>query len=263
MAPTALNWVYSLNQDAGLHTPISENAVPSHQSDLFTAYITLEGIGVKIAEDRRKGNLDRDAFNTYQKSLTSWHQSYSESVEEQDPDQLCLLPLWHWTYMNLLVDLDQLESAIGRDGPEAAQDSMSYVSDWISTPNSSRCMLHAFLIQKQVQSFRFDQVPALHVPRILFSTAVAWYCYIKYGPGNDALDSSVTVFDTSYPEFRAVTSSIRQLSSITSLSWKPGDLSSIKAATLCELGGLLRRMNEWGLAGSFEKVVARLVDSEA
>lgn len=165
--------------------------------------------------------------------------------------------------MNLLVDLDQLESSIGRDGPEAAQDSISYVLNWVSTPNSSRCMLHAFLIQKQVQSFRFDQVPALHVPSILFSAAVAWYCYIKYVPGNDALDSSVTVFDTSYPEFKAVTSSIRQLSSITSLSWKPGALSSIKAATLCELGGLLQRMNEWGLSGSFEKVVARLVDSEA
>lgn len=63
---------------------------PSRQSDLFTAYITLEDIGVKVAEDRRQGNLDRDAFNAYHESLISWHQSYSESVEEQDPDKLCV-----------------------------------------------------------------------------------------------------------------------------------------------------------------------------
>jgi hypothetical protein len=261
-ATTASKWASSAKQDAGLRTTRIESASHPHQQELFAAYIKLEGIGVKIGEDRRGGHLDQDAINSHQETLLSWHNSYAEAVEEEEPDHLCLLSLWHWTYMNLLVDLDQLESAIGRDGPEAAQDAISYVANWVSTLNSPRCMMHAFLLQKQVQSLRFNQIPALHVPRILFSAAIAWYCYIKYGPGNDALDASVTVFNTDLPEFRVARSNLRQLSCITSLSWNQGALSCIKGATLCELGGLLQRMNEWGLAGTFAKIVARLIDNE-
>lgn len=38
-----------------------------------------------------------------------------------------MLMLWHWVYMSLLVDFDQLEKAIGRDGPEAAKTAIDYV----------------------------------------------------------------------------------------------------------------------------------------
>lgn len=263
-ATTALNWISSTRQEVESDTIIVNSNGQPHQCDLFTAYVKLQLIGVKIGEDRLQENLDQESFNAHQEALLRWHEYYAGSVEDEDLDRLCLLSLWHWTFMHLLVDLDQLESAIGRDGPDAAKEAISYVSNWVSTPNSSRCILHAFLLQKQIQALRFNQIPALHVPRILFSAAITWYCYINYGPGNDALDLSSTVFDTNLPEFKAVgPKTLQQLSSITSLSWNRGALSCIKAATLCELSGLLQRINEWGSAGSFAKVVARLIDYEA
>ena len=262
-ATTASSWASAI-QDGGSDTIAVNSASQLHQRDLFTAYIKLQALGLKIKEDRLQDQLDQDTINNHHESLLKWHELYSESVEEEQPDHLCLLALWHWTYITLLVDLDQLECAIGRDGPDAARDAASYVSDWVLTPNSSRCMLHAFLLQKQVQSLRFNQTPAIHVPRILFSAAIAWYCYIKHGPGNDALNAEASVFDTGVRELKAAgPKALKQLACITNLSWNQGALSCIQAATLSELGGLLQRINEWGLAGTFAKVVARLIDNDA
>ena len=262
-ATTAAKWVSTAKQEARSGTTRAGNVGPPYPRELFNAYVKLEGLGVMISEDRLRDRLDQAAFNTHQQGLLDWYELHAESLGEDQPDQLCLRGLWHWTYMALLVDLDQLETAIGRDGPGPARDAISYVTKWASTPNSSRCMLHAFFIQKQFQSFRFEDIPAIHAPRILFTAAIAWYCYIQYGRGNDAADLSVELFDASLPEFQVMGSNVGHLSHISSLSWSPGTTSSIKMATLCKLGRLLQRMTDWGLAGKFAEIVARLIDGEA
>ena len=262
-ATTASKWASTAKQHARSDPTRVENAGQSHPRDLFDAYVELEGLGVMITDDRLRDRLDQAAFDTHQQGLLSWYESCAESLGQKQPDQLCLKALWHWTYMNLLVDLDQLESAIGRDGPEAARDAVTYVTQWSSTPSSSRCMVHAFFIQKQFQSFRLEDIPAIHAPRILFTAAIAWYCYIQYGPGNDGANSLVDLFDANLPEFRIMGSDIGHLSHISNMSWSPSTTSSIKMATLCQLGGLLQRMTEWGLAGKFAMIVARLIDGEA
>lgn len=263
LATTASNWASAAKQDDAVQATVAERVDHPHLGDFFTAYVKLEDIGVNIIEDRRQGRLDEAALSSYQQILQRWHKSYAECAGEEQPDQSCLIILWHWTYMTLLVDFDKLESAIGRDGPEAAHDAITYVLSWASTPNSSRCMLHAFLIQKQLQLFRFDHVPAIHVPRIAFSTAIAWHCYINHGGDNNALESSIRLSNTGMPELKVLgPDSQSHLSYISSLRWSRGAMSSIKAATLCELGGLLRRMNEWGLAKKFAGIVACLIDGE-
>jgi hypothetical protein len=263
-ATSALSWASSARHHATSDTITVDTTGQADQRDLFTAYIKLQAIGVNIGEDRRQDELDQDTINDHHEKLLAWHETYAESVEQEESDHLCLLALWHWTYMTLLVDLNKLEAAIGRDGPDAAQEAVSYVIDWASTPESSRCIMHALLLQKQIQFLRFQQTPAIHIPRIIFSASVAWHCYIKYGPGNDTPNAETTMFDTSYPEFKAGGPKVlKRLSAITHWSRHQGAISCIKAATLCELGGLLHRMNEWGLAGTLAKVVARLIDDEA
>lgn len=233
-ASTASEWASAAKQHDRLDTTRIENHGQSHSRDLFHAYVKLEGLGVMISDNRRQNRLDQAAFDTHQQDLLGWYELYAESLGDDQPDQICVIALWHWTYMALLVDLDQLESAIGRDGPEAARDALPYVTNWATTPSASRCMLHAYLMQKQFQSFRFKAIPAIHAPRILFSAAIAWYCYIQYGQGHDAVNPSVDLFDASLPEFRVISSSIGHLSHITSLSWSQGTTTSIKMATLCE-----------------------------
>lgn len=260
LATTAANWASAAKQDAAV---LATGVDRLHLTDFFTAYVKLEDIGVNIVEDRRQGCLDEASLNSYQQILQRWHNSYAEYAGEEQSDQSRLIILWHWTYMALLVDFDKLESAVGRDGPEAAHDAIAYVLSWASTPSSSRCMLHAFLIQKQLQLLRFDDVPAIHAPRIAFSASIAWHCYIHHGRDNNAFESSIRLTNTGMPELEALgPDSHSHFTYISSLRWSRGAVSSIKAATLCELGGLLQRMNEWGLAKKFAGIVACLIDGE-
>ena len=261
-ARTASEWASAAADEAALSTPSTEQVPRRHPRDSFSGYVKLEGLGVSIADDWRQGRLDHIQFSTYEAALLNWHKSYADPRDEGQ-GHLCLMTLWHWTYMSLLVDFDQLERAIGRDGPDAAREGLGYVSKWVTTLSASRCVLHALLLQKQFQSFRFEDTPAVHVPKALFSAAIAWSCYIQYGPKNQHPGSSIAGLDKSLPEFSVLgRNAYEHLSYVTNLRWKKGITSSTKAATLCELGRMLERMKEWGLAGKFANIVARLVEAE-
>lgn len=225
----------------------------------FSEYVILEGYGTSIAEDRLHDRLDDVAINSYQEALLQWYQMHAQNDNEEQPGQLCLLMLWHWVYMSLLVDFDKLEQAIGRDGPEAASTAIDYVSTWVLSPNSTRCVLHALIPQRQCQSLRFDKVHALHLPRILFCAAVAWYCYLQYGP----TESAAILFEnlpSHFPEmgFLSATSQ-KHISEITRLSWRHGEMSTVKAMTLCEIGESLQRISHWGIASEFARIVSHLI----
>lgn len=225
----------------------------------FQGYVALERLGSSIAEDRRRGLLEKEAVKSYHESLISWYTRYAKFTPIEESDQLCIMMLWHWTYMSSLVDFDQLECAIGRDGPEAARSANEYVSSWVLSPDSTRCVLHAFLLQKQLESVKFDQVLAIHVPRIAFAAAIAWYCYLQHGPPDGAgiLLGEMAVHFPELSELGSNTSG--QLSEIPWLSCRRGTTSMIKAATLCKLGILLQRMVHWGISERFAELLAQLI----
>ena len=226
----------------------------------FSEYVSLEAIGMSISKDRRDGRLDDPAVKSYRDSLTNWYTDYGKSTTNEQPRQFCLTMLWHWVYMCLLVDFDQLECAIGRDGLEAAGSGIEYISDWVSSPDSTRCVLHAFLAQRQLQRLPFDSVPAVHVPRILFSAAITWYCYLQYGAPENIGTTHFAELGASFPEFAILDSLAKnQLYEITQLSWKRGRMSDLKAVTLCELGDLLQHIKHWGIARALAKIVACLI----
>ncbi|PVH73612.1 hypothetical protein DL98DRAFT_606979, partial [Cadophora sp. DSE1049] len=229
--------------------------------DTFALYVKLEAIGVLIADDRRQGCLET-TFTSYEESLLRWYNSFTRNQPADQHDELCLPPLWHWTFMNLLVDLDKIESSIGRDGPERGYQALEYVTTWASTKDAARCMMHAFMLQKRLEALKFDDSPAIHVPRITFAAAIVSYCFITYGPGNDPQNGPSNLFDTTAPEVRVLGVDIKQLAYISRLTWNRNAASSVTAATLCVLNGLLERMNVWGLASRFADIVARLIDGE-
>jgi len=229
-------------------------------AESFSAYVVLEGYGIDIAQDRRNGHLNEAASTSYHERLITWYKAFGKSKSEGQPDELCLTLLWHWIYMCLLVDFDQLERAVGRDGPEAASAAIEYVSKWISTPDATRCVLHAFLLQRKLQSLAFDTVPAIHVPRTLFSAALAWYCYLQYGPADDAIPPLFADFRALSPEFHILgPTTYKHLVDITHHPWKHGKMSAVKAMTLCGLGGSLSRIGYWGIAAKFARIVACLI----
>jgi hypothetical protein len=258
-ASTAAEWAYVVQSEAAT----SETAICGgylQQSASFSAYVSLEGIGTSISKDRRDGRLDDTAFDSHHDSLVSWYNEYGELTAKEQPGQLSLTMLWHWVYMCLLADFDQLEIAIGRDGQEAAESAVEYISDWVSSPNSTRCALHAFLAQRQLQSLPFDSTPALHVPRILFSAAIAWYCYLQYGPAENVTTTLFDDLNAHFPELGILSPLVTtQLREITRLGWKKGGISDLKAVTLCQLGDSLQHIRHWGIARMFAKIVACLI----
>ncbi|KFZ01298.1 hypothetical protein V500_00813 [Pseudogymnoascus sp. VKM F-4518 (FW-2643)] len=254
-ATTASKWASIMRDESTAREGGARSINHQEDNDSFSRYVILEGFGTLIAEDRRQGRLDDAALNAHHRNLLNWYGFFNG----EQPDNLCLMMLWHWTYMCLLVDFDQLERAIGRDGPEAVGDALDYVSKWVSSSNSTRCVLHALLSQRCLQSFRFDKVMAIHVPRVMFSAAVAWYCYFQYGLPHDVTPLFREV-DIHFPEFAVLgPTAHKHLSNIARFSWKHGDMSALKAATLCEIGDSLQRMSHWGIAGAFAKIVARLI----
>jgi hypothetical protein len=149
---------------------------------------------------------------------------------------------------------------IGRDGSEAAESAAGYISYWVSSRNSTRCVLHAFLAQRQLQSLPFDHLPAIHVPRILFCAAVTWYCYLQYGPAQNIATTLLDDPDSHFSELgMLIQPAQKQLSDITQLSWRRGVKSDLKAVTLYQLGDSLQHIKYWGIARSFAKIVACLI----
>jgi hypothetical protein len=258
-ASSAVEWASVLQTEASFGDMRYPRNDRQGEIESFSEYVILEGHGISIAEDRLHGRLDDTAINSYQEALIHWYSIHGQNDSEEQPGQICLLILWHWVYMSLLVDFDQLEQAIGRDGPEAAKRAIDYVSTWIPSPDSTRCVLHALLPQGQCQSLRFGKDHALHVPRTLFCAVVAWYCYLQYGP----TDSAALLFEnlpSHFPEVAIlVPTSQRHLSEITCLSWRQGEMFAVKAMTLCEIGESLQRISHWGIASEFAKIVARLI----
>ena len=260
-ATTAREWEASLRT----REDIRFNGSDSHHStpvDSFAVYLKLEALGVLIAEDRRQGCL-KTTSKSYEDKLLRWHKSFYQNNPADQDDELCLLPLWHWTFINLLVDVDKIESAIGRDGPERGFQALEYITNWAATKDAARCMMHAFLLQRRLEALKLDHTPALHVPRIAFSAAIVSYCFITYGPGNDPLNGASNLINTTHPEFRILGEHVKELTYLSRLTWNRTATSSVTAATLCVLNGLLEMMGVWGLAGRFAKIIARLIDGEA
>ncbi|KPI43920.1 uncharacterized protein AB675_6344 [Cyphellophora attinorum] len=264
-ANTASKWVSAHRQHVEHDTlaPDSNNHFYQDntiRNNLFRAYATLEGLGAMMMDDRLHNRLDQAAFSAHQQCLLDWYKLHASSILDQHSDYLCLRGLWHGTYLYLLADVDQLEVAIGRDGPEAARDATAAVTKWAATTAALRSMLHVLSAQRYFQSVPFKNIPAIHGPRILFTAAVAWYCFTKY---SHVRDMSVDMSEASLPELKAFGSNIDHFRHVLGTSMSPHATPATQTMTLCDFGTLLRRMPEWGLAGKFAAIVARLVDGDA
>ena len=110
-ATTPSAWASAVRQEAAQRRSVIEDSI--QPLDPFTAYLKLEGLGVRIADYWHESYVHDADFTIPHKALLSWHEMYKQMQEKDRSDPLCLIALWHWTYMNLLVDFDQLERVIG------------------------------------------------------------------------------------------------------------------------------------------------------
>ena len=166
--------------------------------------------------------------------------------------------LCHEIFMQLLVNFDELERAVGRDGSDAAVDSLQYVRLWSSSIEARRCVIHASLIYRQIGSLRIDAEPALHVPRSIFLAALAWYCYIHFEQGGSETpqDTQMPLDIIEVPLFNINPSQYPIETSVL----KKGKSTFTESSPLGGLVDTLSRIGHWGISYRLARILRLLLD---
>ena len=220
----------------------------------LTAYTVLDGIGVAICEERLGGSIDHVSRRKYEHELLSWYNSYGQRLQSAQFDPLGLMILWHWVFMSLLIDMNRVELAVGKRGAVTATENGEYISGWAASLDSKRCLVHASLLQAQMEKVSMSQAVAFHVPRCLFSAAITWSAYLH----SVSAESLVLLQDedSDSPELRLLGLSLE-------MQWthviKDGTLSGVKGNTLHKLADMLQRTTHWGIAKRFNHILAPLI----
>ena len=263
-APTATRWAALTKELPSTPTTLStciHSLQPSHHCDSplapeltckssrFSCYVLLQGIGAAVQESICAGPLTSADQAKYNDALTCWYHAYEKSRSASD-DSLSLAILCHEIFMMLLVDFNELERAIGRDGPQEAVAGMDYVRRWSSGTEARRCIIHASLIHRLTGSLRLDAEPALHVPRAIFSAALAWYCYIAIGQTepNQARETQIP-FDAAEVRLFNINPS-QHLSEAT------------MSSSLVGLIDYLPRIGHWGISKRLARMLKLLVHGD-
>lgn len=258
--------------------------------NMLNVYTALSGIGASISECRHLNLLSFNMVNKLESDLLTWYTSVSDDYKAIDdhPTQtevpFSFLPLWHYTFMTLSTDLQALELAVGKEGSDIAPTTREYVLSWISSVDSKRCLLHALSLQHLIVSTSMGSFIAMHIPRILFSAAVCWYCYMLYLPQSTAAsDNWVSSFPDgmfesfhSLPEVRLLrdcngASSSRGIPTSKFCDENISNLQKIlvansaetKAKTLCAIESVLRRLGPNGIASRFADIIQTFISGEA
>ncbi|KAE8381495.1 hypothetical protein BDV26DRAFT_289347 [Aspergillus bertholletiae] len=256
MAPTASKWAELYKK------PMSTLRIPRMDPDdplqaggadsKFAAYGVLESINAHVIEARRSNTFDEHESRRLSNMLMWWWRRYSfHFLSQEDDDPFGLPVLWHSVYIVIYADIDLLEQASGRDGQSAVTANSPLVRSWSNSLDASKCLVHAFLIQRYLERMRVSSEPAIHVPRGLFYAALSWFCFTRIG-GRQEIDAKA--FDA--PEI--------QLLGIHTTP--PGTLKkaiqdSVSADTnhVHRLIDLLNRVGRWGISYAFASVLCAVV----
>jgi hypothetical protein len=226
----------------------------------FSCYVLLHGIGASVQECNTVGPMTSADRAKYTDALICWYHAYQKSKLEIGSDPLSLMILYHEIFMQLLAGFNELERAIGRDGPNEAADALQYVRPWSSSIEAKRCVIHASLIHRQIGSMRIDSEPALHVPRSIFLAALAWYCYIQFDEGQP-VTSHTSQLPLDLPEVKLFNINPYQYLVETSML-KKGKPTLHEANHLGGLLDMLPRLGHWGISKRLARILGLLVHGD-
>lgn len=270
-------------QGASQSRPKVQHQIPEPTSrevqqnrSMLSSWAVLSGIGATICEYRHLNLLSQAHITDLEADLVAWYRMRNCCTTEfcwnrkQSDLPFCLRPLWHYTFMTLAADIDLLEIAVGRDGTNISPSVLEHVRTWMSSPESKRCLLHALFLQNLLKSTTVDTTTAIHTPRIIFTAALCWYCFMLYLPwcaaSLDTDSSSLLDEDTEYllglPEIQLLRDNVNTAgttivdSTISEFKRILGtNAADMKASTFCVLGSILRRLGTSGISQKFTDLI--------
>ena len=270
--------------DRSQRRPASLRGLSDHS--MFNIYNNLSGIAACICECRYLDLLSPMMVNKFESDLLTWYSSTPKAFKapreqlKQSGFPFNLLPFWHYSFITLSTDLNLLELAVGREGTEVASSTREYVLSWIASPESRRCLLHALFLQKLMVTTHLGALLAFNTPRILFSAALCWYCYMLYLPESQSATALSTpslldgILEPSafFPEIQL----LRDGKSTKSANFYPvphmlnetlatlpkilvANPAEMKAETLCVIECILRRVGTVGISIRFANIVQAFI----
>ncbi|KAL5050821.1 hypothetical protein BDW71DRAFT_107171 [Aspergillus fruticulosus] len=255
-APTASRW-------AELHRKMSTQnmahgspddplqAIVSYSS--FSAYGVLESINAHVIEARRANTLDEHEARRLSNTLMRWWRIYTHHFPlDAEDDPFSLPVLWHSIFISIYADIDLLEQSSGRDGENSATASAPLIRSWAASLNASRSLIHALLIQRYIERMRVLSEPAIHVPRALFTAALAWFCFTRMG-GGCAIDAGA--FDAPEIKLAGGSTDLHDLRGQVL-----GDAMFASGSHVYRLIDLLSRLGRWATSQSFSAVLCAALE---
>ena len=259
-------------------------------SSMFNVFKDSSGIAAPICECRHLDLLSTMIVSKFESDLLTWYACTPKAFKAPDDflkqtgTPFSFLPLWHYTFITLCTNLNLLELTVGREGTEVASSTRGYVLSWISSPDSKRCLLHALILQNRIMSANIGALIAFNTPRILFSAALCWYCYMLYMPKSSAATTSrppsladeVLELVDSLPEIQL----LQEDRSSKSTNFYPlphilnetlaalpkistANPADMKAETLCVVESILRRLGSSGISLRFADIVQAFISGSS
>ncbi|KAL2855152.1 hypothetical protein BJX68DRAFT_231661, partial [Aspergillus pseudodeflectus] len=211
-----------------------------------------------VANQPDDGNSLEQIDCAFTSSLITFYTTHLKPYHQRErPDPLSLLVLWHGVFISLSADIDSLELAIGREGAHQARSPRiaTYVRAWANSSRGQRAAIHAALVLRHLEQLPLSMEPAIHVPRVVFRAAIAWYCYTKYRDLDQqdyahSAGGNTTGLVPDFPELKEMEVNCRQ-ALFSASGWKTGSTRRSAMAESTTFGGLvdlLQRMGHWGLS---------------
>lgn len=258
-APTASKWATLYRQsieiepESPVYARLSRASDPFPSTGLksrFTAYGILESINARLVDAKQSQEFDHITCHEISNLLVEWWQTYYTP----NGDPFCLPVLWHSIFISLYADIDLLEQAIGRDGQDTSLEASTPVSEWARSLNASRCLVHASLIARHLDSMSISAEAAIHVPRALFSASLCYLCVARYAPKHVA---SLEAFAS--PEIKLLGEEASSGFCLPEHVGSSGD-GMVDLDHLYRLIDLLQRGGRWGISQSFANVLTAALE---
>lgn len=254
-ASTAVQWHDIINSfkpspssgDPRITGPVGMHIMSNVHSPM-SAYALLAGHLAAICE-ARCGDLDDLMIAEFRFRLTTWYETYSASIRSPSRDPHCLMVLWHEAFMSLYVSFDLIERVVGREGSPIREDDLARIRSWVAGVEGQRCVIHAMLTYKRLQTLPISAEPAIHVPKALFYAGLILYCYAKFR------STKAPPGDIDIPELR--------WSGPGAAEPPMASLRQFDLSTLYNVADLLRRQGHWEVSRRFASILDALIDDVA
>ncbi|KAJ6096562.1 hypothetical protein N7486_007308 [Penicillium sp. IBT 16267x] len=220
----------------------------------FQLYASLESISAMACECQKAFSTTPHESQKCQEMLLSWYKTHLSTAAPSEAWAYPLMILWHSTFIILYSDLDALERACGRDGPEAAREAAGYARQWANSQDATRSLTHAVCIRKHFESISIGSECPLQIPTCLYHCGIIWFCY-----GHFDASSSGSVMERNFPEFDLAGVNVGE---IEAMELSNSQIERKAAIQVFGIVGLLQSIRHWRLSLSFASTLLALIEGQ-